>query len=431
MKTAPKLCAVVTLVVGLLTPGVLTSERISAQANMALSAVTTTTTMPATPDSHDAATITPEVTTASSPLAAALFVATRDPNALVVLDAADGHPLWTIPLVAQPTALAVAPRGGRAYVASRDGVAVIDVTNRRSVLTIALPDFTWADGVSALALSPGGELLAALWDSEQGDPTESGRLAVVDTLSNTVRWSMPLAGLGSGLAITADGQRAVAVHRFYSGIATVVDLGRHVALGQLTQEDGASAVAAATDGRVFVLNGNTFSGRVSILDPNRRAITAEHEVGQDPTDLALTPDGATLWVASFRSSTVAVLGAADGNVIENVPVAEYPLRLAVSPDGRSVFVLHNGSHELTRIDAEARSVTGTLALEGEPVAIAVPAAAAKLEAVSVRDDDEGLFSSPAWLVAIMLTVALVIIGALGRSVASRRSATPPGPVSGA
>ncbi len=60
--------------------------------------------------------------------------------------------------------------------------------------------------------------------------------------------------------------------------------------------------------------------------------------GRDPGLMALSPDGARLYVVCAMSNEVMVLDTAKGVVVGAIPVGWYPSAVGVSPDGKTLFV---------------------------------------------------------------------------------------------
>ncbi len=85
-----------------------------------------------------------------------------------------------------------------------------------------------------------------------------------------------------------------------------------------------------------------------------------------PTGLVFSPDGATAWVAAFNSDRVAQVDAATGAVLARIDlrfpenagsaVMRGPRGLAITPDGARLYVLNKLSNTITTIDVTAKTV---------------------------------------------------------------------------
>ena len=96
--------------------------------------------------------------------------------------------------------------------------------------------------------------------------------------------------------------------------------------------------------RLYVANGNSDS--VSVIDTQTDRVVHTHPIkpfgaaarGAAPTALALTSDGATLFVACGGLNAVAVVRTADGRVQGMIPTNWYPNGLALSADNQLLAV---------------------------------------------------------------------------------------------
>src|SRR5579859_3595201 len=122
-------------------------------------------------------------------------------------------------------------------------------------------------------------------------------------------------------------------------------------------------LAISSDGR-YVYASDNFSGRLYVIDTATRRLITGVPVGQNPSLIARSPDGRTLYVANGASRSVSVLdiGAnpAAPRVIATIPVSGYPHGLAVTPDGRYVVVADTSSGQLSIIDTLTNQVIATV-----------------------------------------------------------------------
>ncbi len=154
-----------------------------------------------------------------------------------------------------------------------------------------------------------------------------------------------------------------------------------------------SSIAVSADGAtLFVVNPDSDS--VSILSVSSRALTHEvllsgaHPVADPdggaytpsiaPRALALSADGATLFVTGERSGSVYVIDVASAAVTHTVPVGSEPFGLVVSESGDAVFVACSQDEIVVRIDTKTFAVTGSVAVTGKPWALALVGSPAQL-----------------------------------------------------
>lgn len=99
---------------------------------------------------------------------------------------------------------------------------------------------------------------------------------------------------------------------------------------------------AASGGALFVANGN--NDAVERIDLASNRIESKQRIspsalvsrlrGVGPSGMAVSPDGARLYVAEMGINAIGVLDAKTLEVLGHIPTAWYPYRVAVSPDGR-------------------------------------------------------------------------------------------------
>jgi len=61
-----------------------------------------------------------------------------------------------------------------------------------------------------------------------------------------------------------------------------------------------------------------------VIDTAKDEVTATIKVGQRPWNMAITRDGAKLYVANGRSDSVSVIDTAKNAVIKEIPVGKTP-----------------------------------------------------------------------------------------------------------
>src|SRR5215469_8308860 len=261
-----------------------------------------------------------------------------------------------------------------AYVANNiDGnVEVINASTSAVVATIS--GFSHPSDV---AVSPNGELLYVY--------NSNGQISVVNTATNTItaNISFPLGasteGAGPAIAFSPDGQRAYVANSI--GNLTVINtqsssVARTV---PLPSGFGPLAVAVSPDGsKVYVASGN--GQGILVLDANTFATFATIANGHFIFDLALSPDGSTLYgsdesgLAGTGTNGVLVVDTATNTVVTTVPLPfsssnpSFVFGLAVTPDGLHVYVENDffraGNSTVTVINTADNSINTTIPANG-------------------------------------------------------------------
>jgi len=133
----------------------------------------------------------------------------------------------------------------------------------------------------------------------------------------------------------------------------------------------ASIVAAPDSSAVFVANTGTV-WKLTVPTHQR----AEVNAGQNPfveiRELALTPDGGTLYAAQLdnvNSPPRDRLHRIDTNKVSSVSLSAHPLSVAVHPDGATVYVALAGASSISMFDGPTMSFIGTVGTDPNPVRV--------------------------------------------------------------
>jgi YVTN family beta-propeller protein len=280
--------------------------------------------------------------------------------------APSGAVVATVPVGAPPTLLAVAPDGRHVYAASNGSLTVIDTSSNTAVARLSInPNST------GIAVAPNGSLVyvASLF---------SIGLSVLDTSTNTLAAPIQLflqrqRGGFSWMALSHDGSTAYIANRANRRLAIVAlpsGRGRNV-----MPDVSPSDVALTPDGRTLYVSGCKpicVPGFVQVFDTATKRFTHEIAVGSSPFRVVMAPDGAHAYTANLSGATVSVIDVSANTTSATVSVPVQPTGLAVSPDNRTVWVASQTGGALTAIDAPTNQVRASLPIEQARDVVATP-----------------------------------------------------------
>jgi YVTN family beta-propeller protein len=142
-----------------------------------------------------------------------------------------------------------------------------------------------------------------------------------------------------------------------------------------------SSIAVSADGaEVYVVNPDLDS--VSIIDAAARTLAAEIPLGPRPAvdgsgaftpsilprALAVSPDGATLYVTGMRAGALFAIDLGTRQV-RTTPVGSEPVGVAVSGDGTQIFVACSNDAKVVAVSADRFDVGAQIAVPDEPWAL--------------------------------------------------------------
>ncbi|HWT11150.1 MAG TPA: hypothetical protein VN231_00180 [Allosphingosinicella sp.] len=148
--------------------------------------------------------------------------------------------------------------------------------------------------------------------------------------------------------------------------------------------------AGPDEGDVRLYVTNEISGDLSVIDPEARREIARIPLGKRPRGLAPSPDGRLLYIALSGSPIagpgvdeatlppadkaadgIAVFDIAGGRVLRVLRGVSDPEQVAVSPDGRRLYVASEDTGRLIVMDSRQGGVLASLEVGGEPEGVAV------------------------------------------------------------
>lgn len=254
-------------------------------------------------------------------------------------------------------------------------VAVIEAARKEIMGEFRLGDRS--DGLFDVAISPDGStayvansgtIYFPLFPTGAALRGPESFLAVVDT-----RLHAPTAALAFGepagnvtvrqVVLAPDGRTA------YVGSGAgllVVDTTTGMEVARVPEVRGGVSLVMAPDGRRLYVSRSLSTVQVVDLAANAVVATIDFPSMSLPTGAAITPDGATLYVAVNGFQAVGVVDTVTNSVVNFIPVPAYPNRIAISPDGRRAYVAHDRPRQfgtLTVLDVETESVIAIAALD--------------------------------------------------------------------
>ncbi|MEJ0098210.1 MAG: hypothetical protein WDO12_00045 [Pseudomonadota bacterium] len=156
------------------------------------------------------------------------------------------------------------------------------------------------------------------------------------------------------------------VGNFRDSTVSVIDTGTNAVVATVPVATGPHGMAITADGRtVYVASDGT--SLLNIIDTASDKVTGTIEIGKAPHGLALTPDGRLLLAAINGEDKVALVDTHTQVVVATLPVPK-PHTVAVRPDGKFAYVSSQlaGNFALVVIDLKKRVIARSVPLEQQP-----------------------------------------------------------------
>jgi YVTN family beta-propeller protein len=188
---------------------------------------------------------------------------------------------------------------------------------------------------------------------------------------------------GSPEQASASGPRVYVTNEM-SGDLTIIDPEARQVVGRVALGKRPRGIIASPDGRLLyiALSGSPVGGPgvdesslppadkaadgIAVLDIATQRVLRVIKGISDPETVAISPDGARLFVASEDTGQLIVIDANNGRVMAQLPVGGEPEGTGVSPDGRIAIATSEADHSATIIDAAALRVLGRVEVGERP-----------------------------------------------------------------
>ena len=237
----------------------------------------------------------------------------------------------------------------------------------------------------------------------------SGTVSVINTATNSVLTTVPVGVSPEQVAVSLNGLFAYVTNPGSDNVS-VIDTATNTVVATILVGTGPAGIAATPNGAVYVANSG--SNNVSVIDTATNTVVATIVVDSGPAGVAITPNGA-VYVANFVANNVSVIDTATNTVVATIVVGQRPDFLAVSRDGASVFVPNQNSNNVSVIDTATNTVTATISVGVSPTGVATtPADTPRIPTLSAG-------------ALVLLLAAMASVLAL--RIVTRQGSSPPGP----
>ena len=114
---------------------------------------------------------------------------------------------------------------------------------------------------------------------------------------------------------------------------------------------------------------NRDDDNVTVVNLTTRQFVTHVAVGDGPEGMAVSPDGARLYVAS-KSGSATVINTGDNSIMGSI-IGGRPVYIAVHPNGLTAYATNFDDGTVSVIDTVNRTITKTISVGSGPVGVAV------------------------------------------------------------
>jgi YVTN family beta-propeller protein len=242
-----------------------------------------------------------------------------------------------------------------------DGIGVIDVAQNKMVKTIP-----GGSDPEEFSLSLDGTLL---YISNEDDSAAS----ILEIATGKILASFKVGDEPEGVATSPDGQY-VWVTSEQQGTVSVIDTTKRKVIKTIKIGSRPRKVAFLPNGsKAFVTREN--DGKFSIVDMAKLVVTGEVELGKageiKPMGMAVSSDGAKLYVSTGRGKKVYVVDTATNKVDTSFEVGDRPWGIGISPDGKFLYTANGPSNDVSVVDLATNTVVKKIKAGDKPWGIVI------------------------------------------------------------
>ncbi|MDA0746741.1 MAG: dockerin type I domain-containing protein [bacterium] len=186
----------------------------------------------------------------------------------------------------------------------------------------------------------------------------NGSVIVLDSNSHLISNYIQLRG-PTGIRISKD-QRSIYVSEGFALFA--LDEEHRVRFSVPTESQG--RVVLSLDEQVAYVT-QELRDQLLVIDLVTQAVVDTIQVGDQPVDAEITPDGKKLYVVNARSRDVSVIDLESRTQTGTIVIGAIPSEIGITADGRRAYVANLDRGVISVLDLVADRVVGAIQLQGE------------------------------------------------------------------
>ncbi|RWY53907.1 beta-propeller fold lactonase family protein [Mucilaginibacter gilvus] len=289
------------------------------------------------------------------------YISSALDNTISVVDPADRQIVKTTPVGQYPYGVVVSPDGTRVYVSNilDKSMSVISTITNDVIAT-----FPVGDHPLGISISPDGSRIYVANE-------ESNNVSVINASTNSVMATIPVGIYPTFTLISPDGSRLYVGNQNSQTISVFNTVNNALVTNIPTAGREPSQMAVSPDGALlYAVTLGTYDNFVLVISTTTNSVVKSILVGKTPHGITITPDGSKLYVANTSDNNVSVINTSDNAVAATIAVGVSPTGISVTPDGDFVYVANetpNAQGTVSVIGTAINQVLYTFVVGHSPV----------------------------------------------------------------
>jgi len=266
------------------------------------------------------------------------------------------------------------------------GVCVRVAARCRVIATIPV-----GDSPAGLAVTPDNRFVYVANNNNDGIPGDD-TVSVINAKTNKVLTTISDPSFNEPYTVTMNAAGTIAYVTNSNGTTiTMINIATNTVIGTINGFDGPSGMAITPDGTTAYVNnyGGPFgvgSGNgttVSVVNLKTNTIVGTITVGLAPASLAITVDGAFVYVINYvdgnpGTGTISIIKTSNNTVVGTIPGFSGPFSIAMTPNGKYAYITNFGSNNfspvgttVSAVDLKTNTISATITVGTQPSGIAI------------------------------------------------------------
>lgn len=245
---------------------------------------------------------------------------------------------------------------------------------------------------AGIAITPDNRFAYVANNNNAGIPG-GNTVSVLNLETNTVQQTISDASFNQPYTVTINASGTKAYVTNSNGLTiSIIDIATNTVTGVITGFDGPSGMVIAPNGNFAYVNNYGSSGGVGsgngttvrVVNLNTNTIVGSPiTVGLAPASLAITPDGAFVYVINYvdgnpGTGTISIIQTSTNTVVGTIPGFSGPFAIVIAADGKHAYVTNFGSNNFSPVgttvsvvDLKTNTISAVITVGTQPSGIAL------------------------------------------------------------